>query len=48
MIDLLNALGIAIGYGISTGIKYFFALFLGYLGLKLASRMVGPIEFVKK
>ena len=46
--EILSALAISLGLGISTGIKYFIAMFMGYLGLHLASKTFGPLKLFEK
>jgi len=41
---ILTATMIAIGYGINMGLKAFFVVFSGYMGLKLARKVFGPIK----
>ena len=46
--SVLSALAVNIGVAVFTGLKCFVGVFMGYIGLKLATRIFGPLKLIEK
>ncbi len=45
---ILSALTVALGIAIATGLKCFVGAIMAYMGLKIATRIFGPLKLIGK